>query len=564
MCDIELSKPKLPAGETKPPYPWYVFLILATEACERFTYYSLSGSLVQFLRKHLHFEANMATQISALFSTVSYVSPVAGAYIADKYWGRYKTILFFCAFYICGALLTAVGGFPTQGQPSFSTGLASALGLTGLFLGVAVGAGGIKSNVVVLGADQFELPSQKQEQDSFFNLFYWVINLGAAVSFLVITNIAENGMGIVPERWGFFLAYSIPTVVFAIALAVFFAGRSRYTINPPAGSAVDELLATFGAASKRNLFGFGGVFLCSMIGLLLSFVILVVDTFVGDGTVAYNVMAYTGLATMILSFGGASLAGSKPEWICVDAERPAKAEQDATHVLRLLPLTPPIVVFWIVYTQQTTLFQSQGMQMDLHMGSTNLSAATLNVFDSVGVMLFTPLCDMLVYPFFRNRGMPLSMFKKVGIGFVFASLSVVCAGIIEIYRKRSGVAYLPTSEDEQPMNHLSIWWQAPQYLLIAAGEVFTAITTYELFYCTLPPHLRSIGQAINLLTTAFGALGVVGLSAAFANLTPANLNNGQLEVEFFAIGGLMLATLPLWIFVSNRFVVPSFGDDTPA
>lgn len=35
-----------------------------------------------------------------------------------------------------------------------------------------LGAGGIKSNVVVLGADQFRLPEQEEQQASYFNFFY--------------------------------------------------------------------------------------------------------------------------------------------------------------------------------------------------------------------------------------------------------------------------------------------------------------------------------------------------------------------------------------------------------
>jgi len=231
--------------------------------------------------------------------------------------------------------------------------------------------------------------------------------------------------------------------------------------------------------------------------------------------------------------------------------------------LRLLPLTPPIVIFWLVYGQQTTCFQLQGMQMNLHTMGTTLSAATLNVFDSFGIMLFTPLVDQLVYPAFRKCGREISMFKKIGAGFLFAALSVIVAGIIEIFRRNSGVAY-PGNDGDPPMNHLSIWWQAPQYLLVAMAEVLTAITTYELFYVTLPPHLRSIGQGLNLLTTALGSLACLGVAAAFSSQTPDNLNDGHLEFEFFTIGGIALLAIPLWVFVSSYFTVPTFVDDQVA
>lgn len=57
--------------------------------------------------------------------------------------------------------------------------------LVGLFLFVGLGSGGIKANVITLGGDQFDVikPEEEVQQDSFFNYFYWVINLGALVSY---------------------------------------------------------------------------------------------------------------------------------------------------------------------------------------------------------------------------------------------------------------------------------------------------------------------------------------------------------------------------------------------
>lgn len=170
--------------------------ILLTELCERLAYYGLTGSLTIFLNDRLGFDASSATEINALFGSVVYVTPVLGAFVADAYWGRYKTILFFCSWYTIGMVLCTVGGFP-----HLPSGFRAALFLFGLFSGVAVGAGGIKSNVVVLGADQFDLPQQKAEQDAFFNWFYWAINLGAAFALGFLPIVASKGL-FVPRDYG--------------------------------------------------------------------------------------------------------------------------------------------------------------------------------------------------------------------------------------------------------------------------------------------------------------------------------------------------------------------------
>ena len=50
----------------------------------------------------------LALSLTSLFSSLVYVTPVLGAYMADTHWGRYKTILFFCLWYLLGLLCTTV------------------------------------------------------------------------------------------------------------------------------------------------------------------------------------------------------------------------------------------------------------------------------------------------------------------------------------------------------------------------------------------------------------------------------------------------------------------------
>lgn len=210
-----------------------VLFILVTELCERFAFYGFTGSLVYFfIRAGL--PSVLASELTSLFSSIVYITPVLGAYIADVHWGRYKTTFVFCIIYIIGLMLTTVGAWPTTG-PGFTIhpDLALALSLSGLFAGVTIGAGGIKSNVVVLGADQFELPAQAEQQASFFNFFYWAINIGATGAYLFLSNVALHGLGtLIPARFGFFASFAIPTAAFAAAIAAFVFGTPHLSPKP--------------------------------------------------------------------------------------------------------------------------------------------------------------------------------------------------------------------------------------------------------------------------------------------------------------------------------------------
>ncbi len=77
----------------------------------------------------------MATEVNTLFSSLCYLTPLWGAYWADRHWGRFHTILRFGMVYNIGLYLCCLGALPT-----FWT--SPVLFLSGLFGGVAMGSGG--------------------------------------------------------------------------------------------------------------------------------------------------------------------------------------------------------------------------------------------------------------------------------------------------------------------------------------------------------------------------------------------------------------------------------------
>ena len=179
-----------------------------------------------------------------------------------------------------------------------------------------------------------------------------------------------------------------------------------------------------------------------------------------------------------------------------------------------------------------------------------------------------PCVDRLLYPCLDRLGIRLGMLTKIGIGFGFAAASVAVAGGVERMRKAAPELPLPPfvpgnvsvglcgsggDTPPLPMSELTIWWQIPQYMLIGMSEIFAAITCYELFYSTVPPHLRSVCQSMNLLCTAFGSLAAAGLNSACAAWIPNNLNDGHLDYVFFLLCGLMVADLALFVLVGARF-----------
>lgn len=128
---------------------------------------------------------------------------------------------------------------PTTGQ--------TAAVFVSLYL-IALGTGGIKPCVSSFGADQFDESdeSEKKSKTSFFNWFYFSINIGALIASSALVYIQTHvGWG-----WGF----GIPAVAMAIAVACFFVGTPLYRHQKPGGSPLTRIVQVIVASlRKRNV-----------------------------------------------------------------------------------------------------------------------------------------------------------------------------------------------------------------------------------------------------------------------------------------------------------------------
>uniref|UniRef100_A0A914VRC6 Uncharacterized protein n=1 Tax=Plectus sambesii TaxID=2011161 RepID=A0A914VRC6_9BILA len=93
-----------------------------------------------------------------------------------------------------------------------------------------------------------------------------------------------------------------------------------------------------------------------------------------------------------------------------------------------------------------------------------------------------------------------------------------------------------------PANHISILWQIPQYVVITAAEILFSITGLEFSYSQAAPSMKSVVQALWLLTVAFGDLIILAIAAAalFSNMA----------VEMLAFAGAMVVVICVFILLS--------------
>ena len=207
---------------SSPPARWpkQIKYIIGNEACERFSYYGMTGILAgyisgQLLAGGLGKSADYATEIISLFKSFNYFTPLLGAWLSDKILGRYKTIFWVSLFYCAGhGVLACSDFFSPAGK------------LNCLFVGlslIALGSGGIKPCVSAFMGEQFR-PDQSHLMQKAYGAFYWAINFGSFFSFLVVPWVKDHH--------GYSLAFAVPGILMAVATYIFWRGRKYYVHVP--------------------------------------------------------------------------------------------------------------------------------------------------------------------------------------------------------------------------------------------------------------------------------------------------------------------------------------------
>lgn len=546
--------------------------ILVMEFCERLAFYTFQTNLAIFIQKNLGISTAKSSIITGLFGTFVYVTPLIGAYMADAVWGRYKTIMYFSALYIIGLYLIAISSLPSI--------LSSVVFFIALFLFICVGAGGIKSNVVTMGADQYDPLTEKKQMESFFNWFYWMINVGSLIATMVIANFALNGGLGISSRDSFAASFFFAAIMFTIALAVFMAGKRRYYLAPADSSAFATFMSIVVFAAKTS--AAGKSLLSGFVLLLLGIVINILLVFL-NGAI-HDVISYVNGVVIFIGIVLCIAFGRNVDWI--EAARPAnggrwtEAEVDgAWELLRLFPYLGFQISFWVVYNCMGGPWALQGCQMDTFVfsSSSQYNPGSWSFWDTVSIIVLIPVFDRVIYPFFgkiQGRSSPTAL-QKMGAGYAIVIVCMVISGIVEILRRNSGPLYKDGQmvqsicadqdggEVTRPLNKLSLWWQAPQYALLGIGEILASITAYDLFYNEVPDNMKSACQGLNLLTTALGSTVNTVLQNIFITYCPDDLNKGHQEYLYFAAAALGVLTLVFFMIVSRGFVYKTYsqGDD---
>lgn len=183
---------------------WFFFW---GEFAERCSYYGMRAILALYMIDKLGIsEANAATY-NSFFIAATYFLPLVGGYVADRWFGKYWTILGFSIPYILGHVILGVENFWFM---CFA------------LLLLAMGSGVIKPNISTLMGLTYDQkrPGQDKLRSDGFAMFYFSINIGAAISLFA--------MPVIRDHLGYAMAFLFPAGLMAISFVIFALGKPYY------------------------------------------------------------------------------------------------------------------------------------------------------------------------------------------------------------------------------------------------------------------------------------------------------------------------------------------------
>ncbi|MBM3596087.1 MAG: peptide MFS transporter, partial [Alphaproteobacteria bacterium] len=190
-------------------HPKGLYMLFFAEMWERFSFYGMKALLIFYLTKHWLFGDGEGQVILASYLALVYITPVLGGYLADRFLGQRKAVLFGGVLLATGHSLMAVEGDGGQTDPTINIFWAA-------LAFIIVGSGFLKANISVMVGQLYRLTDARR--DGAYTIFYMGINLGAALGTILVGYLGETiGWG-----WGFGLA----GIGMMAGLVVFVLGKS--------------------------------------------------------------------------------------------------------------------------------------------------------------------------------------------------------------------------------------------------------------------------------------------------------------------------------------------------
>ncbi len=355
-------------------HPKGLFVLFFAEMWERFSYYGMRALLIFYLVQHWMFSDQAASMIYGAYGALVYITPVIGGYLADRWLGQRKAVLFGAVLLSFGHLLMAVEGDGGQDGAAISIfWLALAF--------IIVGSGFLKANISVIVGQLY--PRTDVRRDGAYTIFYMGINLGAALGAIIA--------GYLGQTYGWSYGFGAAGIGMLLGLFVFVWGKP-YLLGRGESPAPEKLTQRVGGISFEWLLYALSFLAVGLVWLMIQFQELV-GTLLGiSGALLVGYVLYTAVAKL--------------------------SREDRDRIFAVMVLIFGSILFWSLFEQagsSLNLFTDRHVNREIF--GIEIKAAIFQSLNAIYIVLLAPLFAGLWIALGR-RGLEPSAGAKFGLGLI--------------------------------------------------------------------------------------------------------------------------------------------------
>ena len=363
-------------------HPMGLFILFFTELWERFSYYGMRAILVLYLVSEtsgdnpgMGWSDSSALALYGWYTMFVYLATIPGGILADRYLGQRKSVML-------GGLLLCFGHgiLAVEALWAFYTGLAF----------IVLGVGCLKGNISTMVGGLYG-KDDHNKRDMGFYIFYMGINIGAAVSALLV--------GYIGEVYNWHYGFGLAGIGMAIGQIGYWKGQKYLThvgnlikLEPNKEDKSDNLFLQI--FKKTN----------SLVGFSITALIGIYIGINGDWNYGLLVIAIAfaiGFAIVVYNDGN-------------------KIEKDRILVTYLAFLI--VIVFWGAFEQAGGLMNLYASQKtDLALGSFMVPASWFQSVNAIYIIIFATLVGSF-WVWWKKKGYEHSSLFKMASGVVIMGL----------------------------------------------------------------------------------------------------------------------------------------------
>ncbi|HEY7807029.1 MAG TPA: peptide MFS transporter [Croceibacterium sp.] len=362
-------------------HPRGLFVLFYAEMWERFSYYGMRALLILYLTKFWLFGDGKANLIYGAYTSLVYITPVLGGWLADRYLGQRKAVLFGGILLAFGHLLMAVEGQHGIADPLVKQAdpMINVFWLALSF--IIVGSGFLKANISVIVGQLYRLTDVRR--DGAYTIFYMGVNVGSALGTILV--------GYLGETIGWAYGFGLAGIGMVCGLIIFVLGkpalRGRGEPPEPARLAAPAI----GVRLETLLYAVG----------VLAVVVI------------WALIQYQNLIGGLLLVSGVALLG----YVLVEAFRHERETRDRLFAVLFLILLEP--VFWGIYEQSGGSFN---LFTDRFVDRGGVPTSLFQSINPIYIVILGPIFAWL-WTALGKRGLEPSTPAKFGLGLVQVGLS---------------------------------------------------------------------------------------------------------------------------------------------